>query len=81
MKLTLPGGGIFQALAAKSPALRAGPPPPPPLPRREDTAVQDAKKASSQAARSRSGFPSTITTSGLGVTNDANVQRSTLLGA
>jgi hypothetical protein len=75
MYLTLPGGGFF------SPAPRfSAPPPPPPLPQRTDTSVQDAKKASSQAARSRSGFPSTITTSGLGVTGDANTARSTLLG-
>ena len=84
MKLTLPGGGIFQALAGKSPALRAGPPPPPPLPQRTDPSVQRAQEESRLAAQRRKGFSDTIKTNaglgGPGVQATANVQRSTLLG-
>jgi hypothetical protein len=51
-----------------------------PVPQPEDPEIAKKKKDSEMAAKNRAGLGSTIKTSGLGVTNDAQTQRKTLLG-
>jgi hypothetical protein len=79
MNFTLPGGGIFRALAGKSPALAALPAPKA-LPTKQDPSVQKAREDARKAGQRRKGFSDNIKTSGLGIQDQANVARKTLLG-
>ena len=70
LKLTFPGFG-------GSPKLQANDP----LPDMDDEENKKRAKASEAAAKKRKGFADTIKTRGVGVVDEANVKRKTLLGS
>ena len=72
--IALPGKSFFSP--PKPPQIQ----PLPPLPDPNAAEIKRKRKESQQAAQRRKGFFSTIKTSGLGDTSEANVKRVTLLG-
>ena len=69
-----------------TPSRPAVPPPPPPQPQpvsaaEERTASRRAQQGARSLIQSRRGRASTILTSPLGIQEEANVQRKTILGA
>ena len=55
-------------------------PPPPPPPKREDPSVKAAAEKERKRMLAKKGRKSTMLTGGLGVTEDAPVEKTSLLG-
>lgn len=72
--LTLPGASLFSSPKIPSP------PPLPPLPDPNAEEIKRKRKEALTAALRRKGILSTVKTSGLGDTSEAEVKRATLLG-
>jgi hypothetical protein len=74
---TLPGRSIMNIFSP--PKVRL-PPPPPPLPDRSAALVQSRKRQQLAFDKRRGGIGGSILTSGLGVIEEADVEKPSLLG-
>ena len=79
ISFTLPGKAIAKIFGGGAKPLPL-PEKPPPLPDRSDEEIQQRKREAIQQRKKRAGFGSAIQTSGLGVTDPANITKPSLLG-